>query len=55
MSCIIAEKYLDDAARAIHAEFFGQVVTAESDEGGPRRRATKKTAKSAVKRRRARA
>ena len=34
VSCIIAEKALDDAARAIHAEFFGQAVTSESDEGG---------------------
>ena len=24
VSCIIAEKHLDDAARAVHAEFFGQ-------------------------------
>ena len=37
VSCIIAEKALDDAARAVHAEFFGQAVTSESDEGGPRR------------------
>ena len=44
VSCIIAEKALDDAARAIHAEFFGQAVTSESDEGGPRRRTAKKAA-----------
>ena len=59
VSCIIAEKFLDEAARAIHAEFFGQVVTAESDEdGAPRRRAVKKAAAkgaSAGKRRAVRA
>jgi aspartate kinase len=47
VSCIIAEKSLDDAARAIHAEFFGQAVTSESDEGGARRRTAKKPAKPA--------
>ena len=52
VSCIIAEKALDDAARAIHAEFFGQAVTSESDEGGPRRRTAKK---AATKKRAARA
>ena len=55
VSCIIAEKYLDDAARAIHAEFFGQAVTSESDEGGPRRRAAKKAAPRAAAKRRSRA
>jgi hypothetical protein len=56
VSCIIAEKALDDAARAIHAEFFGQAVTSETDEGGSRARKAKKAApKPAVKRRAARA
>jgi len=55
VSCIIAEKYLDDAARAIHAEFFGQAVTSESEEGGARRRPTKKAAAKSAARRRARA
>jgi aspartate kinase len=50
VSCIIAEKSLDDGARAIHAEFFGQAVTSESDET-PRKRAAKKTAKRAASRR----
>ena len=54
VSCIIAEKALDDAARAIHAEFFGQAVTSETDETGPRRKA-KKAAKPAARRRAARA
>ena len=55
VSCIIAEKHLDDAARAIHAEFFGQAVTSESEEGGRRRRAAKKAAPKAAAKRRARA
>jgi hypothetical protein len=51
VSCIIAEKSLDDAARAIHAEFFGQVVTSESDERGARpKRAAKKAAKKPARR-----
>ena len=52
VSCIIAEKYLDDAARAIHAEFFGQVVTAERPERSSK--PAKKRAKPAAKRRAAR-
>jgi aspartate kinase len=55
VSCIIAEKHLDDAARAIHAEFFGQVVTSEREEGGPRRAAKKTAPRAAAKRRGARA
>jgi aspartate kinase len=48
VSCIIAEKHLDDAARAIHAEFFGQIVTEEP-------KAKRRAAKAAPKRRAARA
>jgi hypothetical protein len=43
VSCIIAEKSLDDAARAIHAEFFGQAVTKEKP--STKRGAAKKSAK----------
>jgi len=54
VSCIIAEKALDDGARAIHAEFFGQTVKAETEERGSRAPKTKKAPKRAVKRRAAR-
>jgi aspartate kinase len=50
VSCIIAEKALDDAARAIHAEFFGQVVSEEQ-----RKAAKKRAPKATPKRRAARA
>ena len=37
VSCIIAERHLDDAARAVHAEFFGD---APAEDAPPRKRAT---------------
>ncbi len=53
VSCIIGEKHLDDGARAIHAEFFGQAVTEEAS--STKRGTAKKAAKTAGKRRAARA
>jgi hypothetical protein len=44
--CIVAEKALDDAARAVHAEFFGQAITSEGADR-PARPAKKRAAKSA--------
>jgi aspartate kinase len=56
VSCIIAEKYLDDAARAIHAEFFGPGALPESPKGrnGSRRPAKRAPAKSAPSKKTAR-
>jgi len=45
VSCIIAEKALDDAARAVHAEFFGQGALPVS----PKARAGRAKKPSAVK------
>jgi aspartate kinase len=52
VSCIIAEKSLDDGARAIHAEFFGQTVREEesSKQRGTAKTATRKNARKRVAR-----
>jgi hypothetical protein len=42
VSCIIAEKALEDAARAIHSEFFGQTALPESPKARNGRRAPAK-------------
>jgi len=53
VSCIIAEKALDDAARAVHAEFFGQGALPVSPKA--RNSARKPAIKAAGKKRATRA